>query len=328
MEENLPNQDNDHLPIYNIKAVSSMLDLLPVTLRAWERRYGIPSPSRGNQGYRLYSAYDVRLLQWLKQQNKSGMSIGQAVKYLHELRRSGNDPVNEGQTEFQEKLTTSNQISLENLSQHFEQYLINFHDEKAAEILRRAFSIYSVDQVLTEVMQTTLVHLGEKWHNGEISIAVEHFATQFCEQQLLGMFNSSSVPTREEIILAACAPGEMHQIGILSLIVMLRWRGWDVKYFGPNLSFDRILETLNTLKPKMILLSATMKESALATKQINQILEKISFEKPIVVLGGNAFQKHSEIINQMPGEVINSSLNKTIEIIENKLYRKSMHLDS
>jgi methanogenic corrinoid protein MtbC1 len=328
MEDKLQNQDNDHLPIYNIKAVSSMLNLLPVTLRAWERRYGIPSPSRGDQGYRLYSPYDVRLLQWLKHQNDNGMSIGQAVKYLHELQRAGNDPALESPYTNQEKSETSNQVSLETLSRNFEHYLINFHNEKASEILRRAFSIYSVDQVLTEVVQTTLVHLGEKWHNGEISIAVEHFATQFCEQQLLGMFNSSAVPTREEIIFAACAPGEMHQIGILSLIVILRWRGWDVKYFGPNLSFDRILETLNTLKPKMILLSSTMKESALATKQINQILEKITFEKPIVILGGNAFQKHSEIINQMPGEVINSSLNKTVEIIETKLYRKSMHLKS
>jgi MerR family transcriptional regulator, light-induced transcriptional regulator len=37
------------------------------------------------------------------------------------------------------------------------------------------------------------------------------------------------------VIVAACAPGEMHQIGLLMLVVMLRWRGWDVKYLGPDL---------------------------------------------------------------------------------------------
>ena len=82
-------EQSDFLPIYNIKAVSSMLDLLPVTLRAWERRYGLPSPQRGDQGYRLYSEYDVRTLRWLKHQNDLGMSIGQAVKYLNELKDSG-----------------------------------------------------------------------------------------------------------------------------------------------------------------------------------------------------------------------------------------------
>jgi len=52
----------DRIPVYNIKAVAQLLGILPVTLRAWERRYGMPSPSRGQQGYRLYSEYDVRIL--------------------------------------------------------------------------------------------------------------------------------------------------------------------------------------------------------------------------------------------------------------------------
>ena len=89
--------------------------------------------------------------------------------------------------------------------------------------------------MLTEIVQTTLVRLGDAWQRGEIPIAVEHFATQFCEQHLMGMFYSSSIPAREGTIFAACAPGEMHQVGILSLAVMLRWRGWDVKYFGQNI---------------------------------------------------------------------------------------------
>ena len=319
MEETLPNQDNDQLPIYNIKAVSSMLDLLPVTLRAWERRYGIPRPSRGDQGYRLYSAYDVRLLQWLKQQNESGMSIGQAVKYLHELRRTGNDPVKDSHFDLQEKPETSNLVSLEVLSRQFEQYLTNFQNEKAADILRRAFSIYGVDQVLSEIVRGSLVRIGDKWHDGKISIAVEHFASQFCEQQLMGMLNSSSNPTHKDIILAACAPGELHQIGILSLSVMLRWRGWDVKFFGQNLSFEHILGTLNTLKPKIILLSTTTRESALAIKNLTQVLEKISFEKPSVILGGSAFQRHPDLINQMPGEVLNLPPEKLIETIEKRI---------
>ena len=48
-----------NLPVYNIKAVSRLLGLLPVTLRAWERRYGLPNPIRGDQGYRLYSEHDL-----------------------------------------------------------------------------------------------------------------------------------------------------------------------------------------------------------------------------------------------------------------------------
>ncbi|MBE0686827.1 MAG: MerR family transcriptional regulator, partial [Anaerolineaceae bacterium] len=303
-------------------AVSSMLDLLPVTLRAWERRYGMPAPHRGEQGYRLYSPYDVRLLRWLKQQNDTGMSIGQAVKYLNELHSDGKDPVKEMAQEHEKTAETVNQVSLEIFSRHFQQYLMNYQNENASEILRRAFSIYNVDQVLTEVIQATLVRIGEAWHSGEIPIAVEHFATQFCEQHLMGMFYSSSFPTREGTIFAACAPGEMHQIGILSLVVILRWRGWDVKYFGQNLSLERIQETLTVIKPNTILFTATTRESALALKPLNSIIEKYPFEQPLVFLGGLAFQNYPELVRQMPGEILNFSPSKNIDLIEKQIYRK------
>jgi DNA-binding transcriptional MerR regulator len=323
MENNTKNLSNkDDLPIYNIKAVSSMLDLLPVTLRAWERRYGLPHPHRGEQGYRLYSPYDVRLLRWLKQQNDSGMSIGQAVKYLHKLRIDGTDPAREIPLEQKSTDETINQVSLKVLSRHFQQYLMNYQNESASEILRKAFSIYNVDEVLTDVVQETLVNLGDAWHRGEIPIAVEHFATQFCEQHLMGMFYSSSVPTREGTIFAACAPGEMHQIGILSLVVMLRWRGWDVKYFGQNLSLERIMETLNVLKPNTILFTATTKESALSLKPLGTIMEKYPFERPLIFLGGLAFQNHPDLSRHIPGEVINFSPSRNIELIEKQIYRK------
>jgi DNA-binding transcriptional MerR regulator len=323
MENNINNITNkDDLPIYNIKAVSSMLNLLPVTLRAWERRYGLPHPHRGEQGYRLYSTYDVRLLRWLKQQNESGMSIGQAVKYLHELRSGGTDPAKEIPALQESVNETINQVSLEVLSRHFQQYLMNYQNEAASEILRKAFSIYNVDQVLSNVVQETLVNIGNAWHRGEIPIAVEHFATQFCEQHLMGMFYSSSVPTREGTIFAACAPGEMHQIGILSLVVMLRWRGWDVKYFGQNLSLDRILETLNVLKPNTLLFTATTKESALSLKPLGSILEKYPFERPLIFLGGMAFQNYPELGRLISGEIINFSPSRNIEIIEKQIYKK------
>src|SRR5512141_472070 len=87
--------NRQQMPVYNIKAVARLVGLLPVTLRAWERRYGLPLPRRGDQGYRLYSEYDLRTLRWLKNQLESGLSISRAVDYLNGLRISGRDPAGE-----------------------------------------------------------------------------------------------------------------------------------------------------------------------------------------------------------------------------------------
>lgn len=112
--------------------------------------------------------------------------------------------------------------------------LSTFDETNASDIMRRAFALYSVDQVLMEVVTPALVRTGELWHKGKMPIATEHYASQFCMQHLRGMLAASASPAHPGLILAACAPGETHQIGLLILVVMLRWRGWNVKYLGPG----------------------------------------------------------------------------------------------
>ncbi len=301
---------NHHLPVYNIKAVARLVGLLPVTLRAWERRYGMPTPSRGEQGYRLYSEYDLRVLRWLKKQIDAGMSIGRAVEYLAELRSTGRDPAFDVTPPRLER-----PASLEGLSKEFLEALIHFDEEEATEIIRRAFTLYSIDQVLIEIIQPTLVELGDAWHRGELPIAVEHYATQFCMQHLMSMLAASAAPTRPGVIVAACAPGELHQIGLLMLVVMLRWRGWDVKYFGQDLKLDRLEDALIPLNPRLLLFTATRMQAAEELLRLPDILNRFPEPHPLVVLGGQAFTEQ-HLPESVPAIYLNSSPTEVIETIE------------
>lgn len=296
--ENHHAHNRNDLPVYNIKAISQLVGLLPVTIRAWERRYGLPTPRRGQQGYRLYSEYDLKTLRWLKAQIDAGMNISRAIEYLNELRKNGQDPaISPSSATFSiPSLITTPEVS--NLRLEFLDKLLAFNELQATEVLRRAFSLYSVDQVLTEIITPVLVEIGERWHRGELSIPVEHFATQFVMQHLMSMMTVTSQPTRPKKIFAACAPGEMHQIGILMLVVMLRWRGWEVIYFGADLKLDRLEETLNSIQPELIMFTANNLQNALHLTELPSILHKVKGKKPLVVLGGQAFQS-----NRLPENV-------------------------
>ena len=282
MEDN-NSQRSDLVPVYNIKAVSRLVGLLPVTLRAWERRYGLPSPQRNGRGYRLYSEREVRLLRWLKEKVDSGLNIRQAAGYLHELERSGQDVA------AQPPPQAGRVHSPASLSRDLLASLTAFDETRAGETLQRAISLYSLDQVLAEIIQPCLVEIGEGWHRGETPIATEHFATQFCIRYLHGLLAGSARPRRAGTIVAACAPGEHHQVGLLMLVVMLRWRGWDVRYLGPNLSFDQLPEALAPLGPRLFLFSATLANSAFALEGLLAALAQLP-RPPRVVAGGLAFQ--------------------------------------
>jgi MerR family transcriptional regulator, light-induced transcriptional regulator len=313
----------DHLPVYNIKAVSRLVGLLPVTLRAWERRYGIPNPGRGNQGYRLYSEQDVRTLRWLKAQVDSGLSIGRAVDYLNELRQSGQDPTAEPavryprRTEYLPGAPGNNASSptILRLKQDFFEALLDYDESRALEVMRRAFTIYSVDQVLAGVVEPTLVEIGEAWHRGELPIATEHYATQFCMQHLMSMMAAAAPPNRPGVIVAACAPGEMHQIGLLMLVVMLRWRGWDVKFFGPDLPLDRLAEVLMLIRPAMIMFSANRFETARALQGLPKIIATLPEPHPIMVFGGQAFLTE-RLPESVPAVYVNATPAETVEKIQ------------
>lgn len=310
---------NQYRPVYNIKAVSNLVGLPPVTLRAWERRYGLPLPQRGGQGYRMYSEYDLRILNWIKAQLDSGLSISRAVEFLVELRTAGKDPALE-----QPLISSQPTVSTRHLAAHFQQALEHFNDQNAANILRQAFAIYSVDTVILDIVQPTLVQLGEAWHRGDLPITVEHFATQFCMQHLNSLMSSSAQPNRPGVIVAACAPGETHEIGLLSMVVMLRWRGWDVKYLGPNLKLDRIAEALTPLRPKILLFTATLPENAQNLIELGIALDHFPLPHPLVILGGQAFE-HTRLPENVPAVYLNAPPTSIVESIEK--YMRQIHAE-
>jgi MerR family transcriptional regulator, light-induced transcriptional regulator len=313
--ENLP--ANEQTPVYNIKAVARLVGLLPVTLRAWERRYGLPSPQRGDQGYRLYSEYDVRILRWLKGQTDAGMSIGRASDLLLELCMKGQDPAVQLTRRPEQSSTPAA------LQEQFIATLTNFDDTSSNHILRRAFSLYSIDQVLLEIIQPTLVALGEAWHQGKLPIAVEHFASQFCLQNLMSMLASSAPPYHAGTIVAACAPGEMHQIGLLMLVVMLRWRGWDVKFLGQDLKLDRLPEALAPIRPRLLLFTATRQESAANLSALPAILKNFPPPVPQVVLGGQGFD-HINDSAVLPGALLRGTPTDVIQAIEKMMTQQEV----
>lgn len=311
----------EHSPVYNIKAVSRLVGLLPVTLRAWERRYGLPQPRRGEQGYRLYSEYDLRTLRWLIHQVESGLSIGRAVRYLEELRRSGQDPAMNTAPGFTGPVAPPSMVhstAFESLSAELLDAMVHFDEPAAGEVARRAFTLYSVDQVLMKIFVPMMVKIGEMWHAGHLPIATEHFASQWVIQQLMSMLAAAGLPLRPGLIVAACAPGETHQIGLLTLVVILRWRGWNVRYLGPDLSLERLEEALVPIHPTLLMFSANRPETARSLERIEQILRRFPEPSPLVVVGGAAFD-HFRLAESVPVIYLNTSAEETISTLENIL---------
>lgn len=65
-----------------IREVSRLTGINTVTLRAWERRYGLVNPQRTSKGHRLYSLADVKRVQLIQSWLTRGLAIGKVRDLL------------------------------------------------------------------------------------------------------------------------------------------------------------------------------------------------------------------------------------------------------
>lgn len=266
---------------YNIKAVSKMLGIQPGTLRAWERRYNMIAPVRNDSGHRLYTEEHIKILKWLINKVNKGFTISQAVNLLE-----NSDLTNE------ESVTISGGTPDHalDLTEELLEVLLSFDENHAHELLNKAFSLYSIDKVLIDILGTFLVKIGDLWENGKITSAHEHFASSFLRSRIGIILHTLPVNGLLPKVVSVCGPGEWHELGLLIFTLYLRRKGFEVIYLGTSIADGDIDIVLEEVKPRFLFYSCTLKENVAKTVDTVDELSK-KYEKLIIGLEGTGFNK-------------------------------------
>lgn len=88
------------MTLYSIGDVAERCGINPVTLRAWQRRYGLLKPQRTEGGHRQFDDEDIQRIEEIKRWIESGVSVGK-VKALLE---GGNVSQDDGLVALQEDI--------------------------------------------------------------------------------------------------------------------------------------------------------------------------------------------------------------------------------
>ncbi|MEJ5202266.1 MAG: MerR family transcriptional regulator [Anaerolineales bacterium] len=302
-------------PKFTIKAVCARTGIRPVTLRAWERRYEILTPYRSDNRYRLYSERDVALLRWIKSRVDDGISISSAANELRSMVRNGLLPeaVPAAPT-----ITKTSSIPPKHYASQLYQALIEHNEGRAGEILHEAQSAFDLQTILTQVITPALVEIGLAWYHGKIHITTEHFASSYLRGRLLALLQAYSARRNAPRILIGCAPDEQHELGSLMFAILLRSHGYRVEFLGPDIPLEDLLDYASYEHPDMIILAATMVESAQEINNFNHKLKQIH-PTPLLGYGGAAFQSKPELRQQISGIYLGDSLEQGVIIVSEVL---------
>lgn len=306
-------------PKYPVRRVSDLTGINPVTLRAWERRYGILSPVRDENRYRLYSDRDLAILRWLINQRNNGTSISIAATNLRSMIDAGSWPEIVPFEIIQAKSISS--IPPEPYADKLLQLLSKHHEVDAAKLFEEVVSKFDLETLITKIFTPTLVAIGEAWFRGDMMISTEHFATAFILSRLNILYISLPIINSGPRILIGGAPGEEHEMGSLMMAVLLRNRGNRVEFLGANLHLDDLVDYARTIEPALVILTASTNRVAMELLRAEEKLKSLSLP-PIFCYAGFAFDKDPYLVEKIPGNYLGSSMVKALDRVKVLLIEK------
>jgi methanogenic corrinoid protein MtbC1 len=267
----------DQGPLFNLKAVVQQTGLKPDTLRAWERRYGLPSPIRSGGRHRLYTQRDIEVLRWLMARQHEGLSISLAVDLWRQIEAGGRDPLLAA-APFPPLPGSIAEVRavgdmLDQLRQEWLAACLAYDEQRAEQAMAQAFALYRPETVCLDLLQQALRDVGDLWQQGTATVQQEHFASELAIRQLELLLMAAPPATRPGQILAACPPQEYHVFGLLLLTLLVRRRGWAVVYLGADVPVERFEATVAAVRPDLVVLAAQRLPSAATLFEAAQVLQ-------------------------------------------------------
>jgi methanogenic corrinoid protein MtbC1 len=308
-------------PAFNLKVVLKETGIAADTLRAWERRYGLPMPERTPGGHRLYSQRDIETIKWLMRQQSEGLSISRAVDLWNELTASGADPLAGSISTALGIAPAVPDTTLDSLRARWIQACMEFSEPEAEQTLNQAFSMFPVEAVCMDVLQKGMSEIGELWYENRASVQQEHFASGLAMRRLDALLSAVPAPTRNKTILAGCPPEEWHTFTPLLLALFLRRRGLNVIYLGANVPVQRFTDTVKSVKADLVVLVA---QQLISAATLQQTALALSMQGIPVAFGGRIFTIRPNLTDTVPGYFLGSELNEATGEIEKVLRGKSM----
>lgn len=140
------------------------------------------------------------------------------------------------------------------------QHLVEGHEEESADLLINAYLHGQTLASLFDRVVTPAMHqVGDLWCRGELTIADEHLATQTAISSLQKLRGVIHLPGPSSTRALICGvEGDLHELPIHLVHLLLEGDGWEVINLGPNTPFFTLVEALVKHRPDLLCISVKL----------------------------------------------------------------------
>lgn len=291
--------------LYTIGTVSKLTGVGAITLRAWERRYGLIQPVRKESGHRLYTRQHIDQINRITALTQQGMRISQIRPEMLESSAAGETGAGPDADAWKDHLNSMLAA------------IISFDEERLEEIYNEALSLYPIGVVTRRLLTPLLIELGLRWEGGEGNIAEEHFFAFYLRNKLGARYHHRGRGNQGPLILLAGLPGEHHEIGLLLFALAAHESGFRVLPLGANMPLAELSAVASKKESAAIVLSGAIEPSR---ETLNHDLPDLvnASESPILI-GGLSSVYACDAINRAGAEALGRDIEHGLQRLKEVL---------
>jgi methanogenic corrinoid protein MtbC1 len=261
--------------LWCMAAVTTRTGIGQHTLRAWERRFGFPTPLRLPSGHRRYSDEQIARLHLIAQAIALGHRAGDVVPLPEErlkdlLRRSHPRPsaLPAWEVRLLEKVQT-------------------FDREGIVSDLAHAYASLGVRMFLRDRLVPLTAAVGDSWAAGGLAIKHEHFLSEILDDTLRTLRTPLEHGGQGRPVVLATLPQERHTIGMQVAALVTALAGRRLRILGAELPVDEIAGAAEQLDPLAVGISVTTHTALPATARSLERLRKRLADRTKLWVGGS-----------------------------------------
>ena len=184
--------------MYTIKEAAARTGLSVPVLRAWERRYGVVTPTRTPGGYRVYDEVALARLRSMRRLIDDGWSASAAAAAVVD----GRDHPGRGVTSRGPRYQDARLPADQSLAEELVAATAVLDDDRIEAVLDDMFAAGSYERVVEDHVVPDLRAIGDGWAAGRVAVAGEHVASNAIQRRLAAAFQASSPAAAGELARA------------------------------------------------------------------------------------------------------------------------------
>lgn len=262
--------------LFPIREVARLTGINPVTLRAWERRYGLIQPTRTESGHRLYSMHDVEAVREILGWIERGVAVSKVGKIMAKQRAAQvqlKAPVEDGQQD--EYGQWREQLKL----------AVSAFDEVQLERLYgQVFASYALPVVFQDIFLPFWRHLlqaREAFGQTSEWLFLDGFLRARITQRLL-----LQRATQSRYLLLTALNQQCRELELLVAALMLGQDQIGVRVLGPGVPLDELTLVCEKLAPVALVVFSNHAPTAELPKRLKRLA--LTLDCPLLLAGDAA----------------------------------------